>query len=195
MPWTLPFQLQPFTAWPLSEKLSISGHIVRQSGMMQIEYQVAGALAGMIQSQKVEGPERCHELWRQTCFELFFGIQGNSAYWEVNLCPNGCWNMYRFTDYRNGMREELLVDQPGFDLVEDGDLFWLRCTIDCQALIDESDDLELAVCSVIQDTRGNISYWAIDHHGSKPDFHDRASFSMVLPGVKNAMCSKFPRGV
>ena len=184
MHWTRHFQLQPFTAEALTEKVAISGRIVRQSGMIQVEYQVVGASACTLPSQNVRGPGRCHDLWRQTCFELFFGIQGKSAYWEVNFSPNGCWNMYHFTDYRNGMREELLVDQPCFDIIGDGDFFSLRCTIGCQSFIDDSVDLELAVSSVIQDTRGNTSYWAINHHGSKPDFHNRTSFSMVLPGIK-----------
>lgn len=127
---------------------------------------------------------RCHDLWRQNCFEFFFGVPGDPAYWEVNLSPNGCWNIYRFTDYRTGMTEEVLVDQPEFDIFADGDLFSLRCAIACRALIDDSVELELAVSCVIQDARGNTGYWAIDHHGPEPDFHNRASFSMVLPGVK-----------
>ncbi len=171
-------------AGPLTEKLSIAGHIVRRSKTIQIEYQVKGALDCVHWPGTSPVTGRCHELWRQTCFELFFGMQGTSAYWEVNLSPNGCWNIYRFTDYRSGMREELLVEQPVCRVVEDDDLFSLRCTIDCKALIDESADLELAVSCVIQDTQGSISYWAIDHHGPEPDFHNRASFSMVLPGTK-----------
>jgi hypothetical protein len=27
---------------------------------------------------------------------------------------------------------------------------------------------------------GSISYWALDHHGTEPDFHNRRSFQVFL---------------
>lgn len=184
------FKLQPFAAGQLTENLSISGHISRCSGILQIEYRMVGGSACRFPLPNARSAGRCHELWRHTCFELFFGIQGDPAYWEVNLSPNGCWNLYHFTDYRVGMREESSVGQPVCRVVEDDELFSLSCSIDCKTLIDDSSALELAVCSVIQDHGGSISYWAINHRGPAPDFHTRASFSMVLPGVmKNGICS------
>jgi hypothetical protein len=177
----------------MSENLSISGSVARLSGALCAAYQVQGALDCVDWRGPSPVAGRCDALWRQTCFELFFGVQGDSAYWEVNLGPNGCWNMYRFTDYRVGMREEVVVDQPVVDVVEDGDLFSLRCIIDCKAILVDSVDLELAVSCVIQDTRGSISYWAIHHHGPAPDFHNRKSFSMVLPGINECTVATMKR--
>lgn len=170
----------------LTHRLALSGHIIRRPGVIEIEYRIAGWMAGKMLLENAGRPERRHELWRQTCFELFFGIQGDSAYWEVNLSPNGDWNIYRFTDYRTGMREELLAVQPVCVVVGEGGLFSLCCTLDCKALTDDSSDLELAVSCIIKDTGGSLSYWAVDHCGAEPDFHDRANFRMVLPGVKGS---------
>ena len=133
---------------------------------------------------------RCHELWRQTCFELFFGMKSDSAYWEVNHAPHGgesnCWNAYHFTGYRSQMQEEESVNTPVCHVVQDAGLFSYSCTLDYTGLINDSSDLEVGVSSVIEATDGSISYWAIEHHGTEPDFHNRRSFSMLLPGVKNA---------
>ena len=114
-------------------------------------------------------------------------MPGESAYREVNLDPNGCWNIYHFTDYRAQMREDPGAEQPLCRVVGTRELSTLKCTIDCRGLVDDSAELEVAVCSVIKAVDGNISYWAIAHPGSEPDFHKRTSFSMVLPGVKATM--------
>lgn len=178
------FQLQPFTAESMTESITISGYVARRSGALQVEYRIKGALdrVNWFGSSPVTG--RCHELWRQTCFELFLGVKNDSAYWEVNLSPNKCWNVYHFTDYRTGMNEERSVSEPCFHVVKDGDLLSLMCTIELNNLIDDSSDLEVGVSSVIKATDGNSSYWAIDHHGTEPDFHNRKGLNMLLPGLR-----------
>jgi hypothetical protein len=177
------FQLHPFIAGPMTENLSISGSLARRSGVVQIEYKVEGALdlVNWPTTSQVKG--RCHELWRQSCFELFFAIKGDSSYWEVNLSPNDCWNVYYFTDYRAGMREEKFVGQPVCRVAADGDLLSLTCTLEIKGFIDDCSDLEVGVSSVLQTTDGSASYWAIDHCGKEPDFHNRSSFSVALPGA------------
>lgn len=180
------FQLRPFSDGSMTEALSISGYVVRQSGAMKIKFQVEGVLDLFLWRRTCEVVGRCHELWRHTCFELFFGIKGDPAYWEVNLSPNTCWNVYHFTNYRSQMQEEGSIRKPLFHVVEDDGLLSFTCTLDCSSLVDDSSDLEVGVSSVIKATDGSTSYWAIDHHGKEPDFHNRTSFSMLLPGVKNA---------
>lgn len=177
------FQLRPFTVGPMTENLSISGCLARRPGVVEIGYRVDGALGLVSWPGTTQLKGRCHELWRQSCFELFLGIRGNTAYWEVNLSPNDCWNMYSFTDHRTGMREESSVAQPFCRVVEDGTLFSLSCSIDLTRLIDDSSDLEVGVSSVLWAIDGSTSYWALEHHGRQPDFHNRASFCLALPGM------------
>ena len=173
----------------------ISGYVTRRSGAVQITYIVEGALNGISWPTATLIKGRCHELWRQTCFELFLAIKDNSAYWEVNLSPNDCWNVYHFTDYRTEMREERAVNQPFCRIVKERELFSLSCNIDLNSLIDDSSDLEVGISSVIEATDGSTSYWAIDHHGTEPDFHKRASFGMVLPGVNKFSTAALKRSV
>ncbi|MCP4338325.1 MAG: DOMON-like domain-containing protein [Desulfobulbaceae bacterium] len=178
------FQLHPFTAGASTANLDVYGYLVRRSGAVQIDYMVKGALDRISWPRITQATERCHELWRQTCFELFLGIKDNAAYWEVNLSPSGLWNVYCFSDYRTGMREEKAIAQPVCHIATDGDLLSLNCTIDFNGLIDDCSDLEVGVSSVLQTIDGSNSYWAIDHYGRKPDFHNRSSFSVVLPGAE-----------
>lgn len=178
------FQLRPFAAGATTEKLHLYGCLSRRYGAIQIEYKVEGTLDDICWQSNFHVKGRCHELWRQTCFELFFGIKGDSTYWEVNLSPGGCWNIYYFTNYRTGMREERAVGQPVCHVVRGGDHLSLACTLDFNGLIDDFSDLEVGISSVLQTIDGSVSYWALDHHGRKPDFHNRKSFSVVLPGAE-----------
>ncbi len=178
------FLLRPFTACSMAENLSITGSLARQPGSVLIEYLVEGALDRISWSRTSSNTGRCHELWRQTCFEVFFSSKDEEAYWEVNLCRNGCWNVYHFTNYRTGMREERAIGQPLLRFVTDGDFLSLTCVLELHGLIDDSSDLEIGVSSVIQATDGSTSYWAIDHQGSVPDFHKRSSFCLGLPAME-----------
>lgn len=175
------FQLRPFTTCSIAENLSISGSLTRRPGEVLIEYKVEGALGRISWPKNSRVIGRCHELWRQTCFELFFTKKGEAAYWEVNFGLNDRWNVYRFTDYRAGMREERSVGKPLCRVVMEGDLLSLSCTLKFDDLIEDSADLEVGVSTVIQAIDGGISYWAIDHCDSKPDFHNRTSFCLILP--------------
>ncbi len=179
---TKDFQLKPFAAGSLAEKLTITGYLRRQPGRIEVEYRLAGPLADILWPKKTTVPSRRHELWRTTCFELFFAVPGDPAYREVNLAPNGCWGIYHFTNYRTQMREEPGAVQPLCRVTGKGNLYILNCTIDCRGLVDDSADLELAVSSVIQTVDGDIGYWAIVHQGAEPDFHKRTNFSILLPG-------------
>ncbi len=47
--------------------------------------------------------ERRHELWKRTCFEVFFGFAGEN-YLELNVSPEGHWQAYEFSSYREGRK-------------------------------------------------------------------------------------------
>jgi hypothetical protein len=181
----LHFQLRPFIFRSSTEELSLSGFIARKAGSLLIENVVRGPLELIHWPSTPMISGRCHELWRHSCFEVFFGIKGEPAYWEVNLCLRGCWNAYRFDGYRSGMQEEGAFAQPLCHVVEDNDVLSLTCSIDLNAIVDDSAELEVGLSSVIEAKDGTIDYWAIEHYGPVPDFHNRQSFSVVLPGSKN----------
>jgi hypothetical protein len=61
---------------------------------------------------------RARNLWEQNCLELFWGFEGDTSYFELNLSLAahllGAWNLYEFTDYRT---PEPPQDSQAFDLI------------------------------------------------------------------------------
>ncbi len=179
------FQLRSFAGFAgNSSGLTLGGVLARLPGLLSIEYLLNGELSHILWPTPADQNfSRRHELWRQTCFEIFFGIPGDLAYWEVNLSPNGCWNLYHFISYRQGMQEEVAVDRLTSQVGREDRGFHLSCHIDVHDLVPDYRKLEVGIAAVALDTRGTATYWAIDHLANIPDFHNRHSFKAVLPGV------------
>ena len=178
-----PFKLRAFASTGASRGLILGGALQRLPGVLCIEYQLHGDLQAVnIPTFSSVYPRR-HGLWRQTCFELFFGIPGESQYWEVNLGPDGCWNCYRFTGYRQGMEEEAAAEELSCRVLREGNTFSLSCRIDAHNLVPDCKRLEVGIAAVLLDSTGAAGHWAIDHFDVVPDFHGRRSFLIVLPEV------------
>lgn len=45
--------------------------------------------------------KRQDNLWEKNCLECFVALSEDSEYLEVNVSPNGAYNIYRFDDYRS----------------------------------------------------------------------------------------------
>jgi hypothetical protein len=124
--------------------------------------------------------ERKHDLWRTTCFELFFGDPNHESYFEFHLAASGDWNLYYFSNYRTGMTEasgELV--EFYFDRGFNSRGMVLRGRLQLEDLSSISK-LALSATAVLELLSGDRQYWAIRHSGSKPDFHLRSSFLLDL---------------
>jgi hypothetical protein len=126
---------------------------------------------------------RRHELWRRSCFEIFLAAEGDCGYWEGNFCPSGDWNIYRFTDYRQGMTEEERVARPSCRTTKLPRRLEVVVDLDLRCLCPDFAPLAAGMACVVLETDGRVSYWALDHGREKPDFHDRRCFSLSLPEI------------
>jgi hypothetical protein len=118
---------------------------------------------------------RADELWKTTCFEAFFGIPRQPAYWELNLSPSKrAWNLYKFDSYRNPQPPRTSHDFELREIVATSDT--LACILKIPV---EIEKLELSLNAVIR-TRSSPEYFALKHAGAKPDFHLRESFALKL---------------
>ena len=174
------FQLRPFSPGSAPQGLQIAGSVDRRPGTLLITYIMAGDLERIVLPGPALAVSRRHELWRRTCFEVFFGIPGQTSYWEGNFSPTGDWNIYRFTDYRQGMAEEEGPDRPLCRAVADKSRLELSCSMDIHDLCPDVEVLTAGIACVVMETSGRLSYWAVDHCGARPDFHDRRSFLLQL---------------
>jgi hypothetical protein len=121
------------------------------------------------------------ELWRHTCFEAFIAIDGQVAYHEFNFSPSGEWTVYALRGYRDGgplmnqmMRPDIAVNfsEHRFELEA-------LVRLDSLSAIHPRASLRLGLSAVIEASDG-LSYWALRHPSAKPDFHNAASFTLLI---------------
>ena len=119
------FRLQPFAGESFGDgrssfALEITGKIARRdNSSLCLDFLVAGATAKIDIPAPAGLPVRKESLWEETCFEMFVSSKGSSQYWEFNMSPSGHWNVYRFSAYREGMREEMAFESLPFSTSRD----------------------------------------------------------------------------
>lgn len=122
-------------------------------------------------------PARSDELWRRTCFELFLGRRNHSGYFELNFSPSRRWAAYELDAYRRGMRELALPEAPAIESETTPERFALAVTCRLPPRLLEGI-ADLGVSCVLEQHDGSMSYWALAHRASRPDFHDRSAFTL-----------------
>lgn len=149
--------------------------------LLQVKFNLQGDLNGVKLPPK-QDPQRADELWQHTCLEVFVQIEDRSAYWEVNCSPSSCWNVYRFEGYRSGMQREELVNNLPYQHATKTDVYEGTFTLDLSALLPcgARSSLRLGVAAVIEEPQGQLSYWALCHPRSYPDFHDCQGWTIVI---------------
>ncbi|MGI0490735.1 DOMON-like domain-containing protein [Alkalinema pantanalense CENA528] len=183
------FTLQPFThpeTLPASPNLQLTGTIDRQANSLSVQYRLqelhnAQDLCSRLTiAPPAEVPERRDNLWETTCFEFFLGRQNSPQYWEFNLSPAGHWNVYRFTDYRQGMEPEIQITSLPFQVKQHNHQLDLVIELNLASILASTQLFNVGITTVIQDRVGNITYWALTHPGDQADFHRRDSFILTV---------------
>lgn len=130
------------------------------------------------------GKGRQDNLWDTTCFELFIRSKGDAAYSEFNFSPSERWAAYDFTGYREGMSERDFAREPIVALRTG------QATAIFDAALPRAQLPEppcwVGLAAVIEEEGGVKSYWALDHAGEQPDFHDAACFAASLGRTRAA---------
>ena len=175
------FLLKPFPGEGNPAGLTIGGSIGRRADALSVRCEVRGNLSRVAIPAAAEAPRRQDRLWEETCFELFLGAADSGEYWEINLSPSGHWNVYRFDRYREGMREGRAFTSLPFDVRRDPEALLLTAEIGIGTIVPAGKDLSAAVAAVIWTTDGGESHWALAHPSSRPDFHRRDGFALILP--------------
>lgn len=180
--------LRPFDSGPYPFSLKASARLIR--GVFEARFEITG-LSSIDLGAPAAPPKRKNELWKSTCFEAFLkpvvpaSPDTDQGYLELNASPSGDWNAYRFTRYREGMREE-----PGISGLEIS-LDRARGILEMSADLSRTGlagPLDVGLTAVIivsagksaWESAGRESFWALDHAGAKPDFHLAKSFALRL---------------
>lgn len=173
------FELIPFSREE-NGQLAVAGIISRNGSCFTLSYQLSGDIGSLLFPDRVDEPGRRDELWRTTCCECFIRVAGTSKYFELNISPNGNWNVYRFTDYREGMGTAESVTEVECQTSRESEVFILHCAVQLDGLVERGDKVEIGVSCVLKHNNGTTSYWALSHPGPKPDFHNPQTFTLKL---------------
>ena len=121
----------------------------------------------------VDQPGRFDNLWKTTCFEIFWSHDGTS-YREFNLSPSTRWACYDFDAFRDGMRDvraevAISVSASATELRLEADI---------------SSELPLpatvALNAIIEDADGVNRFWALAFQPGAPEFHAEACRALRL---------------
>jgi len=147
-----------------------------QPTRLALRYVLSGNIGDIAWPQPAPAA-RTDGLWRHSCFEVFVARAAVADYSEYNFSPSSAWAAYAFDGYRAGMRP-LDSEAPTITVHRED----MQFTLDVQIALPKSyaAPLRLALCAVIEEMDGTLSYWALNHPVGKPDFHHADGFTLAL---------------
>jgi hypothetical protein len=119
-------------------------------------------------------------LWRHSCLELFAAGPG-AAYREFNFSPSSEFAAYEFDGYRSGMRALDLGGMPTIHWRDGPPHISIEIGLQDRWLADAQ---VVGLAAVLEHSDGSLSYWALRHPGSTPDFHHRDGFIAGWPPAR-----------
>jgi hypothetical protein len=170
----------PDSRAPHVHSITVNAMRAGKPGALLVSYVVEGALIGIARPQKLF-QQRADELWRHTCFEIFLKAPEGDPYIELNFSPSMAWAAYRFRERRRGM-QNIDIPTPAVD-------FNIGAQMELMAVVDLTGVPELPtdrpwkanITTIIEQTDGEMSYWALKHAPDKADFHHPDGFVLDLP--------------
>lgn len=169
--------LQCHPATPAGAALSLAVQVHVDEAEWVLQYRLMGPMASL-RIPPTASPGPADGLWQHTCFEAFVAAEGEAAYREFNFSPSGQWAAYRFQAERVRDIEEDAT-RPVLHISATADHLQLTARLPLGSL-PAGRMLELGLCTVIEESDGRLSYWAIAHPGQRPDFHHRDSRALRL---------------
>jgi hypothetical protein len=168
--------LQPFEPCLNVRGIQLAAEAIWTGGVLSLRYALENPAGALRLPAATATPGRRHNLWESTCFEAFIGRPGERGYRELNLAPNGDWNVYALTDYRENLQEWSAIEGLRYALRRTSAQLELTCALDLRSWIAADQALELSLTAVLDHGDTGCSYWAWQHQGAQADFHLRQSF-------------------
>ena len=170
-----PTQSSDFNEW--LNQFDLHAEVQFLENTLQFKYEWRGDSSSILFPELSPLSQRKDFLWEHTCFEAFWGWEGESSYWELNTSPSGDWNIYYFDDYRMGQKSEERLVQVQFERHTHS----LIVRVDLSRILNSNTmPLRVGLTAVIELKSGQKTYWAIAHGADRPDFHLRNSFIIQI---------------
>ena len=177
------YRLHPHPAHPPLAVSSVESRLFgRDRNWLRLRWRIEGS--GKLVVPPFAGKGRADDLWQTTCFEMFLRPPGDSSYSEFNLSPSERWNAYDFAARRTGMTERTMPRAPVCTTRPGSAFAIFDAAIPAAGL--PREECAMALACVIEEAGGQKSYWALEHGGFAPDFHDPACFTARLGAPTDA---------
>ena len=165
--------------WPREPHPTLTGNLTIADDTLRIEYDLNGLNQPADLPTPSPNPARRLQLWQHTCLELLWGPLQHPHYWELNASPTGDWNVFAFSDYRDGMTEEPRITAVEIGTQRHARGLRLVCTVPIAGL-ERPGPCRLAPAAIIRLADGQRTFWATHHPGDAPDFHHPLSFTLTV---------------
>lgn len=178
------FSLAPHPSTPRAGAAALQASLERTANHWLLRYQLTGDTARL----RVPGPAAdaafSDGLWRHTCFEAFVGCEGDAAYREFNFSPSGHWAAYAFSAERVPAEKAPPLPTPLIACDRQAHALTLQARVPVGALpAPGAAGYLIGLSAVIEDTDGQLSYWALHHPAARPDFHHRGGWTARVPAL------------
>lgn len=153
---------------------SVSADIEDTDGGCRVRFRFQGDIA------KIKVPthalsERMDFLWKTTCFEIFWQPRGGTYYREFNLSPSSRWACYDFDDFRVNS-QDAPVEAISISCSHTDRELVLEASIASELPL----PADVALNAIVEDTDGNIQFWALAFEDGKPEFHSTVCRTIAL---------------
>ena len=127
-----------------------------------------------------DGPSvRTDDLWKTTCFEIFWQPIGGTWYREFNLSPSGRWAAYDFDAFREGMRDapvDAISLSCGHAAANGQGELVLKANISAEL----AAPAQVALNAIVEHADGSLQFWALAFGPGKAEFHSEACRQMIV---------------
>lgn len=153
---------------------SVSAEITPTDGGCKASFRLEGDI------RKIKVPshamsERMDNLWKTTCFEIFWQPVGDPYYREFNLSPSTRWACYDFDDFRKNGRDAP-VSAISIACSQTEDMLALEANIASELPL----PADVALNGIVEDMDGNIQFWALAFPEGKAEFHSEVCRAIHL---------------
>lgn len=165
--------LHPFQPTRQTQQLQLQAELFQLSEQTLLaEFRISGFLDRVLWPSSHETEVRVDELWKTTCLEVFVAAEksNTSPYVEINCSPNGNWNAYSFSSYRQGMTPSSHITVRLKERAAEGADAHFRIEIHSPQPLSSHC---VGLSAVIEFIDGEKSYWALQHPKPQADFHDK----------------------
>lgn len=166
--------LMPHPDSPAGSITGIDADVVVTPTGCRAIFVATGDLAQIAVPRVEAGRGQSDDLWRRTCFEIFWQPAGGSAYREFNLSPSSQWASYDFDDCRLGMRNA--PAKIVIDVLATAE----RLRLDAHIEAELKRPAYVALNAIIERADGIYQYWALAFADGAPDFHSSVCRTLVV---------------